>query len=113
MKKLLLGLGLVIGLMSFGNAVNVGDQVYVIFGEKSSAEVNAGTIVQTGESRSKVSWDYCTDCSLWIYNSSFYYDRATPDKIVADMDSSHTSFGEGVGVAAGLGALWLFWKANQ
>ena len=111
MKKLLLGSLLLVGFMSYTNATDVGDKVYVIFGENSSARVESGTINRVGKTNSQVSWDYCSGCQKWVANSNFYYSQTEANEAAEKMDSEHISVGEVAGTAAVAGGLFLIWKA--
>jgi len=88
------------------NAWSVGDQVYAIFGSGSSARVESGTIVVFGESRSKVEWNYCSNCNPWSYNSDFYYSYSSAKEYADKLDSEHTSIGEAAGTVAAAGIIW-------
>lgn len=76
------------------NITKVGDTVYVIFGEKSYAKVESGTIKRVGTHNSQVSWSSCSDCQKWVANSSFYYTLNKANKVTEQMELDDLSMSD-------------------
>lgn len=106
-KAFVLILFIILNIPLQAYALSVGDKIYVVFGSGSSAEVESGRIVVVGENNSRVEWDYCSLCSEWVSNYSFYYDSAEAHKYRDKLDSEHTSVGEVVGTVGGIGLMLL------
>jgi len=90
------------------SAVSVGDRVYVVLGNKSSAYVKKAYVSKVGDERSKVDWTNCSDCNRWVENVRFYYTYDSAQKVVDKMDADDISFNEVAGAVAVIGIIGAF-----
>jgi hypothetical protein len=87
------------------NAVSVGDRVYVVLGDGSSAYVKKAHVSKVGDATSKVDWTNCSTCARWVSNARFYYSYDSAQKIVDKMDAEDISFAEIAGTAIVIGGI--------